>query len=439
MPRGRLYRSGWSGGQPQAEQETTLRSLVAPLYLPGVLYAAGQWAVIPVIAFLARHDGASVPMAGVIVGLRGVGTMVGDLPAGAVVNRLGDRRSVMVSTVLLIASGLGAVASTSAWLLAVSVFAMGAGWAIWLIARLAYATDVLPPERRGQGIATLGGASRIGNFLGPLVGAAAIPVIGTVGTFWIEVGATVVGCAILLLATRHQVLTPSRATERAHSGLRASVAGRASVLLGVGPGALAINALRTSRQALLPLWAAHVGIDAAGVSLVFGVSSALDMMLFAPAGYASDRWGRKVMAISCLMILALGHLMVPMAHDLVMLMVVGLVLGFGNGLGSGIVMTIGADIAPESDRAAFLGVWRFISDTGTAGGPFLLSAAIAASALMPAAFIVGGVGLVTGVFLRARMPETGGNRQRRRASTEVPARPAPEQGPVPSAVEETGD
>lgn len=209
----------------------------------------------------------------------------------------------------------------------------------------------------------------------------------------------------LTAATMPKHLQPATPAGRPAAASRPAVLSRGAAVLGPGFGALLICALRTSRQALLPLWASHIGVDAAGVSLVFAVSSGLDMLLFAPAGWASDRWGRKVMAAACLAFLAIGHLIVPLTRDLGDLMAVGLLLGFGNGVGSGIVMTMGADLAPPERRAAFLGVWRFIADTGTAGGPFVLSALIAVSALTPAALVVGFVGLTAAVIVQARMPE----------------------------------
>ena len=46
-------------------------------------------------------------------------------------------------------------------------------------------------------------------------------------------------------------------------------------------------------EAVVPLWADHIGLDAALVAVIFGISSAMDMVLFYPAGSASDRFGRK--------------------------------------------------------------------------------------------------------------------------------------------------
>ncbi|WP_234417829.1 hypothetical protein [Miniimonas sp. S16] len=44
-------------------------------------------------------------------------------------------------------------------------------------------------------------------------------------------------------------------------------------------------------------------------------------------------------------------------------------------------MTLGADVAPPSDRASFLGAWRLLHDSGNAAGPLLLSAGAALGSL----------------------------------------------------------
>lgn len=393
-------------GAERGASASQLLSLVPSLYGPGFLYAIGQGAVIPVIALAARDLGAPVPLAGVIVGLRGLGTLFGDLPAGAVVARLGDRSAVSVATAVLVIGAIGGASSHSPLALAASVFAVGLGWSVWLLARLNYAADVVPTELRGRAIAALGGANRVGNFVGPLIGAAVVSASGPRGAFWILAGSAAAGAGMLLVSTRRHPLSRHEESRRGEGMIRAarlhhSTLGRAGVA------AMAIGALRTSRQVILPLWARHVGIDATGVSLIFAISSALDMTLFLPAGAASDRWGRKLMAISCLSVLAVGHLLIPTAHSFTALAVVAGLLGLGNGLGSGIVMTIGADLSPVVGRAEFLGVWRFVADLGTAGGPFVVAAAAALFSIGPAPLLIGGLGLVAAGFTQARMPEPG--------------------------------
>ena len=69
------------------------------------------------------------------------------------------------------------------------------------------------------------------------------------------------------------------------------------------------------------------------------------------------------------------------------------IIAIGNGLGSGIVMTLGADAAPEDGRSQFLGAWRLCGDIGNTGGPLLVSAVAAVAPLATACLVVGLLGL----------------------------------------------
>jgi hypothetical protein len=70
------------------------------------------------------------------------------------------------------------------------------------------------------------------------------------------------------------------------------------------------------------------------------------------------------------------------------------VIAVGNGLGSGIVMTLGADTAPVVGRAQYLGGWRLCGDIGGSGGPLLVSAVAAVAPLAAACVVIGALGLL---------------------------------------------
>jgi MFS family permease len=147
-------------------------------------------------------------------------------------------------------------------------------------------------------------------------------------------------------------------------------------------------------------------LDESAISLVFGISVGLEMLLFYPAGSVMDRWGRKAVALPCLGIMSIGMALVPLSTGFWTLSLVGLLVGFGNGLGSGIVMTLGADFSPEAGRAQFLGAWRLCGDVGTAGGPLIIAGATALASLAAASVtmgVLGGAGFLLMLFV---MPET---------------------------------
>jgi MFS family permease len=72
------------------------------------------------------------------------------------------------------------------------------------------------------------------------------------------------------------------------------------------------------------------------------------------------------------------------------LLIAAMAIGFGNGIGSGMVMTLGADHSPPHGRAHFLGVWRLMADLGSSCGPALLSL-LAATMSLGAGIAVTGV------------------------------------------------
>ena len=83
--------------------------------------------------------------------------------------------------------------------------------------------------------------------------------------------------------------------------------------------------------------------------------------------------------------------------------------GLGNGLGSGINMTLGSDFAPENQRGEFLGVWRLLSDTGSLLGPVTVGATAGLMTLSGAFYLagaIGGLGVLTFLlFVEETLPK----------------------------------
>ncbi len=146
------------------------------------------------------------------------------------------------------------------------------------------------------------------------------------------------------------------------------------VFLTLGVGVMLVAAVRAARQAVIPLWADHLGLDASTASLIYGIAGGVEMLIFYPAGFVMDRKGRRWVAIPSLLIMAVALLLTPLTQGMTTLLLAASALGFGNGIGSGLIMTLGADHSPRNARAQFLGLWRLMTDIGAASGPALLSA-----------------------------------------------------------------
>lgn len=371
------------------------------VYAPTLLFSIGVGAMLPQVALTARDLGASVFVAGLAVTARGVGALVFDLPAGLLIARVGERWSMLVASVTLAIALAGCIVATSPFVLVAWMFLVGCGWSVWLLARLAYIADVMPMHLRGRSLSTMGGVHRIGVLIGPFVGAAAVTVAGFDGAYWVHLVLALVGAVLLyVVPDPHPATPPDR-----HARLDVIGIGRrnAGVFLIAGTGVVALSVLRAARQVVIPLWGVAIGLGPAEVSVIFGISAALEVVMFYPAGTLSDRFGRKASAVPCMALLSIGTLMIPLTATFAGLAVAGVVQGIGNGLGSGIVMTLGADYSPAEGRAEFLGAWRLVGDVGSSGGP-LLASALAAASLTVAAIAVGLIGLAGAGLVLFRLP-----------------------------------
>ncbi len=170
--------------------------------------------------------------------------------------------------------------------------------------------------------------------------------------------------------------------------------------------AVTFQVLRTARQAVIPLWGDHLGLTPSQISLVFGASSGIEMLIFYPVGMLMDSKGRKWVAVPSLILLSLGMALIPLTTDFASLFLVSLLLGLANGLGSGVNLTLGSDLSPVAGRSQFFGVWRLVSDLGTAGGPLLVAAVTSLVSLGAASIAVAGVGLIGAGVLWRTVPET---------------------------------
>jgi len=382
---------------------SALRPLYSQVYLPNFLFATGQGAILPMLAIAARHVGASATSAGLVVATNGIATLLFDVPAGRLVGALGESRAGLAACVALVVGLSGALFATSTLELAIGVAIASCGSALWMLVRLTHLSRVAPPVARGRALSLLGGVTRAGYVLGPLLVVALASASDPSRAFLIDIVAVASGFAVLAASRdrhdgdAHRVEAHMRARFVPARGARLDLAT-------AGVGTFAISLLRASRVLLIPLWGVHIGLPLRTVSLVYALSSLVDLTLFYPAGWLSDRHGRKAVVIPSLVLMSFGNLCLPISHSLSVYIAAAILTGVGNGLGAGIVMTLGADRAPPVGRASFLAVWRLVADLGTTTGPLLASATIAALSLSAAPLPVAVVGLgaaaTVGAFMR---------------------------------------
>ncbi|MFC9689620.1 MFS transporter [Kribbella sp. NPDC056951] len=379
---------------------------IAPsVYVPALLYGIGQGAIAPVIAVSATHLGASPAIAGVVVAAAGLGQVIGDIPAGALTTKIGERRAMLGATVLVSLALVACLLAPTVWGLALAIGVTGLAGSVWGLARQAYLSEAVPIELRARALSTLGGVQRIGSFIGPFLGALAMRFLGTDGAYWVHLVGAVLACIVLVSLPDIESVRRTRGSRPvAAQSTLGVIREHLPVLRTLGTGALLVGAVRASRQVVVPLWALHIGLDAQTTSIIFGLSGAVDMLLFYPAGSVMDRFGRKWVAVPSMLVLGTAHLLLPLTHTAATLTAVALLMGVGNGLGAGVIMTLGADASPPVGRAQFLGAFRLFADAGNGGGPLLLAGATAVLGLGPAVVVMAATGWAAAAAMHRWIP-----------------------------------
>lgn len=446
------------------------RSIILPAYLPTLLFSIGEGAIIPVIPVVATERGASLALAGLIAAMLMVGELAGDLPAGWLVARIGERNAMIGASLLAVIGVLIALVSPTEAALGIGIFLLGLATAVFGLARHAFLTSYVPEAVRARALSTLAGVFRGGWAIGPFVAAALIAWTGSSEVvFWVLVAACfAVVVVLIVLPDPERVFGAARLAREAsvdasdqgedadartageaeadaasHGVFRAIGTYRA-VLLRIGSGVGLLAAVRASRTVILPLWAVSIGMPPETAALVIGVSATIDFALFYVSGQVMDRFGRLWSAIPGLVGLGTGHLVLAFTHDVpgaeAWFTFVALLFGVANGLSSGVILTLGADLAPKANPAPFLGAFRTIGDAGQAVAPLILAAVTSAVSIMAASATMGVLGYLGAVILWRYVPRYVPRRRHR------PDGPGPDgpggpgtDGPAPSGPEPRSD
>lgn len=374
------------------------RSLLFSVYLPSFFMSICQGSVLLVIPLFALDLGANAGVAALVFSLRGLGNMVLDVPAGYAAARLGDKYTMLIGVSLMAITGGLASQANSPAALAAAAFLFGGAMATWMIARLTHLSEAVPAHQRGKAISTMAGLQRLGNLIGPVIS----------GIIALQFGFEFVftGISIIATFTFFMVIFFVPVNKKSHHDDSPNIVKLVPHILRThlrifataGVAVLFLTVLRSGRQLLIPLWGESLGLDVSDIGLIMGSAAAIDMTMFPVAGYIMDNLGRRHAAISCLTILSLGIFLVPLTTDFSSLALAAMVAGLGNGLGSGINMTLGADFAPPHERGEFLGVWRLMGDSGSFAGPLFMGYIANSFLLATALTVTASLGLI-GIFM----------------------------------------
>ena len=345
------------------------------IYLPLLLIGTVTYSSFLILPLAVLDAGGSASQAAAVLGLKGFGMMLFDIPAGFLVSRIGSKMAMTVASFLLFILFVLYGFANSPFLFLSLALAHGFISALFLVGRMLYISDKYNFDLRGRVIAMLAGGLRLTALIGPIIGGILAEVIGFEKTFFIGSFFLLVAFYIVFIKINDD--GQKRAKKNFYTSYVGVAVDNSKVFLTAGLASVIFMLMRAARIVLIPLVGDHMGLNVTSIGFIVSLSAAIDLVLFYPAGVIMGRFGRRAGAIPSSLLFALGLILLAFVETYLTLCVVAIVLGIANGLSTGITMMLGTDNAPSENKGEFLGIWRLLTDGGSSLGPILASFSLA--------------------------------------------------------------
>ncbi len=380
------------------------------IYLPSLLMMIGQGMLIPALPALGEEYGVSAVLGVQVITAQQAGRFLSFIPTGSFVDRWGSKTPMVAGALIATVSLFAAAYSPNFALLMVTQFIWGFGQNMWMFGREIAAAEMVRAEQRGRALSTLMGVSGAGTAFGPAIGGVLTEPVGVQGLFLIF---GCVSAVVLALSLMHRSVRAERprnqrsmfdftAFKEIHPYYRLTY----FILFIATFGVLTRTQVTNT---MMPLFAQdQLGYSPAVTGLLFMVLGAATFAIIIPAGFVSDKLGRKWVAAPSALIGGAMFLALPLAQNIVALCVVLVFLGFASGMAMGSMTTYTFDIVPTHLRGQLQALRRTFGETGAIAGP-LVAGAAAAAASPSVAFLVfvpllAGGGLALAFVAREGLP-----------------------------------
>ncbi|HUJ07598.1 MAG TPA: MFS transporter [Streptosporangiaceae bacterium] len=410
--------------------------------------ALGYGIVAPCIPEFARQFGVSTAAAASVISAFALVRIAGALPAGRLVDRLGERTTMAAGILIVAVSSVLAGFSGSFAELIVLRGVGGFGSAMFGVSAQTLLLRSVPGEQRGRASGLYTGGFLLGGISGPALGGL-IAAWSLRAPFFIYGGMLLIPAGIAAVVLRDSALRPAEAVAR-----------RARPLVEIGA-ALRSRAYRAAAAANLADGFAVVGVRSAIVPLFvrdvlhasttwtgigFLVVAAVNAATLLPGGWVADTLGRKPVIVSGCLISGASMIMLAVLPGRWGFLLALAVLGFGSGLldvaPSAMIGDLMTPVSPSPSLGAearvaqggtMVASYQMAGDIGTVAGPvavgFLVDTASYGAAFVLAA---GVLGLAALAGLAAPETRRGGHRPAVPAGGELagPQQPLPDADPA---------
>jgi DHA1 family multidrug resistance protein-like MFS transporter len=341
----------------------------------------------PVLPLFALYLGAGPEVIGFVVGVSTITGILFKLPSGALSDILGRVRTMLIGLVIFAVMPFSYLLVRDYSLLILIRFIHGLATAIYGPVSMAVVAEIAG-KNKGTMLSWFSSITIIGNLIGAPVGGFIIHSISDArsitGFHTVYIISGISGVVSLLIALRFLNYKDGGSKEkdlkdsyrRFFSGIKEVISDKRILITSNMEGLqnMTVGAL----EAFLPVYAVRVaGLNEFQAGLLWGVQVLITILSKPIMGKTSDRYGRKPIIITGMLLCAISFGLSPLLRDFYLLMFSALIFGLGEAFVTSSSAALVADISRERHFGTAMGTFGTIFDIGHASGPILAGLLIA--------------------------------------------------------------
>jgi DHA1 family multidrug resistance protein-like MFS transporter len=337
----------------------------------------------PVLPLFALYLGGGPEAIGFAVGISTVTGIFFKLPTGALSDVIGRNKTMLIGLLFFAFMPFTYLLVKDYNLLIIIRFLHGLATAIYGPVSMAVIAD-MAGTKKGEMLSWFSSVTIIGNLLGAPLGGlilhssvgAAAPSIAEFHHAYLASGvAGVLSLGLALSILRGDKKTGSGIRIRAASlkfisSIKEVLTDKRVVITSAMEGLQ--NMTMGALEAFLPIYAVTVaGLNEFQAGILWGVQVVTTILSKPVMGKTSDRYGRKALITTGLVVCALSFGLIPVFKEFYSLMIISAAFGFGEALATSSGAAFVADLCKEKHFGTAMGTFGTIFDIGHASGPIL--------------------------------------------------------------------
>ncbi|WP_085993357.1 MFS transporter [Oceanobacillus senegalensis] len=326
--------------------------------------------IVTIAPYAVQEFNAPTSVAGLVSGIFIIGSLVGRLITGRTIQDRGSRQTILVGLTFFIITTALYYAAINLSLLLIIRLLHGIAVGVASTAAGTIVAQIIPKNRRGEGIGYFSMTAILGSAIGPFIGILFTRDDDYISIFLFNLILAII-CLVMVSAMNipgHQTSTKSQGKRAKGLKLSNFIEPRAVPISFV---ALVIGFAYSGIMSFLSFYMEEIQLEEAG-GFLFLVYATFVLLLRPFTGKLMDQKGPNIVVYPCLIIFALGMLVFSQAHHGVILLVAAALIGLGYGNFVSIVQAIAIKVTPPNRVGLATSTYFILYELGLGIGPFLL-------------------------------------------------------------------